>query len=231
MQNLEKLSRNINYQFKDQGLLEAALTHRSMGQGNNERLEFLGDSILNFIITDHIYQQFPKASEGRLSRLRATLVRGETLTIVARRLELGEYLKLGQGEMKSGGFRRASILADALEAIIGAVYLDGGIQAAEQLVLGLFDEQLTAAEPSESLKDPKTRLQEYLQGRKLPLPNYRLDSVTGEPHAQHFVVGCNIEGVEEQTGEGVSRRKAEQAAAHKVLEKLALLQDDKSGVS
>jgi ribonuclease-3 len=222
MQNPDVLCRALNYQFKNQSYLEMALTHRSKGGGNNERLEFLGDAILSFVITNQLYLRFPEASEGVLSRLRASLVKGDTLAELAKGLNLGDHLKLGQGELKSGGFRRSSILADALEAIIGAVYLDGGLELAEQMLLELYEKRLAQISPEVSLKDPKTRLQEYLQGRKQPLPEYQLVSVEGEAHAQHFKVACQIAGQDEACGEGSSRRKAEQAAAQQILERLGI---------
>jgi len=223
MSDLDKLSRALQYQFKDADLLVQALTHRSVGGVNNERLEFLGDSILNFVIAERLFQKFPRESEGVLSRLRASLVKGETLAELARDLNLGEYLSLGQGEMKSGGFRRASILADAFEAIVGAVYLDSGFEAAKCLLLHLFDERLKVISPNVTIKDPKTRLQEYLQGRKKVLPVYELVSLVGEAHEQQFVVACQIDDGDKQAqGQGSSRRKAEQAAAQKILEMLGL---------
>lgn len=223
MRDLDKLLRKLKYQFRDTDLLNQALTHRSVGGKNNERLEFLGDSILSFVIAERLYQQFPGESEGILSRLRASLVKGETLAELARDLDLGEYLSLGQGEMKSGGFRRASILADAFEAIIGAVYLDSNIDEVTSLLLRLFASRLEAISPNVNIKDPKTRLQEYLQGRKEDLPLYELISLEGEAHEQQFVVSCQINGGKSKAqGEGSSRRKAEQAAAEKVLELLGL---------
>ena len=223
MRDLARLTRSLQYEFCDATLLEQALTHRSVSGRNNERLEFLGDAILSFVIAERLYQQFPAESEGVLSRLRASLVKGETLAELARDLELGEYLSLGQGEMKSGGFRRASILADAFEAIIGAVYLDSDVDTIRALLLRQFDARLKTISPNATIKDPKTRLQEYLQGRRLELPIYELVSLEGEAHEQQFVVSCEINGGECQAkGEGSSRRKAEQAAAEKVLESLGL---------
>lgn len=223
MRDLDKLLRKLQYQFRDVALLEQALTHRSVGGQNNERLEFLGDSILSFVIAERLFQQFPVESEGVLSRLRASLVKGETLAELARDLDLGDYLSLGQGEMKSGGFRRASILADAFEAIIGAVYLDSDLDEVRSLLLRLFASRLNKISPKANIKDPKTRLQEYLQGRKMDLPIYELVSLEGEAHEQQFVVSCQINSGDSQAeGEGSSRRKAEQAAAEKVLELLGL---------
>lgn len=221
MRSLRTLSRKLEYTFNDTQLLEAALTHRSVGSANYERLEFLGDAILSFIISEQLYQRFSKADEGTLSRCRASLVKGETLAELASELQLGEFLNLGPGELKSGGFRRESILADALEAIIGAVYLDGGFEAVKALVLALYQDHLARVSPTVSLKDPKTRLQEYLQSRRLPLPNYEMTGAEGKAHKQTFTVTCTVEGLEQVAiGTGSSRRKAEQAAALQVLEML-----------
>ncbi|MEW5756952.1 MAG: ribonuclease III [Pseudomonadota bacterium] len=218
------LTRKLGYRFKDTTLLATALTHRSAGGLNNERLEFLGDAILNFLIAEYLYHRFPAYKEGQLSRLRASLVNGETLAELARDLELGEYLILGPGELKSGGFRRDSILADALEAVFGAVYLDGGMAPAKQIIMAVFADVLERMSPDLVLKDAKTRLQEYLQGRRLPLPEYELVSVEGESHDQHFVIRCRVSSIghEEFLGEGSSRRKAEQAAAEAVLKFLSI---------
>lgn len=216
-----KLQRSIGYQFQNSELLNQALTHRSMGGRHNERLEFLGDSLLGMIIADALYHQFPKAAEGDLSRMRATLVRGQTLAELARAFNLGEYLRLGPGELKSGGFRRESILADATEAIIGAVYLDADMESCRELVLSWYQQRLATIQPGVSQKDPKTQLQEWLQGRHLPLPEYEVVEVTGQAHNQSFVMSCKVEGQDQLiTGRGTSRRKAEQDAAHKALERL-----------
>ncbi len=211
---------NIGYHFADGTLLEAALTHRSAGSINYERLEFLGDAILNFIIAEEIYQRFPQAREGELSRLRASLVKEETLAQLARDMQLGQHLILGQGELKSGGHRRASTLADALEALIGAVYLDGGFAACRGMVVSLYRERLDVASPSTDLKDPKTRLQEYLQSRRLPPPLYNVLEISGEAHAQIFQMECIVQGRESTQGAGSSRRRAEQDAAEKMLKLL-----------
>lgn len=211
----------IGYQFGSPALLETALTHRSAGQRHNERLEFLGDAILSYVITDELYRRFPAASEGQLSRLRAGLVKGDTLAAIARDMALGDYLKLGSGELKSGGFRRSSILADAFEAVIGAIYLDGGIEAASEFIHRHFAQRLAECDPDSTLKDPKTRLQEFLQARGHALPEYRVDSVVGEPHKQTFTVTCVVEGMASVTvGVAGSRRKAEQEAARHALEQL-----------
>ncbi|MEP5763050.1 MAG: ribonuclease III [Halieaceae bacterium] len=217
----ERLQQELGYEFTDPALLELALTHRSCGSTNNERLEFLGDSILNHCVAEALFQQFTNATEGELSRMRAALVKGETLAEVARELALGDALRLGSGELKSGGQRRDSILADTLEAIIGAVLLDADVSAARDLVLRLFDARLAAVSPQAAPKDAKTSLQEYLQGRGLPLPDYQLAAVAGEDHRQQFTVVCSLsKPVLQRDATGHSRRKAEQAAAAAVLEVL-----------
>ncbi|MFA5627811.1 MAG: ribonuclease III [Thiohalomonadaceae bacterium] len=219
--NLDSLCRKLAYTFRDVSLLETALTHRSVGGHNNERLEFLGDSVLNFTISTELYRLYPKANEGTLSRLRASLVKGNTLSLVAIELNLGDYLKLGPGELKSGGYRRESILADAMEAIFGAVYLDGGIESVQQLILSLYKDRIAAVQPDANLKDPKTRLQEYLQARHLPLPNYTISAMEGEAHDQVFTISCSIEGLTKPAvATAGSRRKAEQAAASIILQEL-----------
>ncbi len=219
--DVDKLSISVGYRFQQQPLLEQALSHRSVGGKNNERLEFLGDSILSYVISVELFQRFPQVDEGGLSRLRASLVKGETLAELARKLSLGDYLKLGPGELKSGGFRRSSILADAFEALLGAIYLDSDIATVQQVILRLFEQRLNAVSPETALKDPKTRLQEYLQSRQLPLPNYEVTQITGKAHAQTFTVSCRIEGMDEAVmAEGSSRRKAEQMAAKLILDKL-----------
>lgn len=215
-----KLCEALGYQFREPRLLEEALTHRSSAGRNNERLEFLGDSILNFVIADELYNTHPQASEGELSRLRASLVRRDTLADLARGLALGEFLRLGSGELKSGGFRRASILSDALEAIFGAVYLDGGFVTCRRLILNLYQIRLAKLPAGGELKDPKTRLQEYLQARQLALPVYSILEIAGEAHAQHFTVECSLESVR-TVAVGTSRRQAEQEAARKALELVA----------
>lgn len=223
MEQPDVLCRRIEYQFTDQTLLTTALTHRSASNTNNERMEFLGDSILSYIISIELYQRFPQAQEGELSRMRASLVKGETLAIVAREIVLGDFLSLGSGELKSGGFRRSSILADAFEALIGAIYLDGGLEKAKQFVLKFFTERLAECDPNKVTKDPKTRLQEYLQARSLELPVYKVTSIEGEAHKQLFKVECRIPVTEQAfMGEGSSRRKAEQMAAEKALTELGI---------
>lgn len=220
--NFARLYRALHYEFRNPGLLQIALTHRSVGADNNERLEFLGDTILSFIITNALYTRFPHDDEGTLSRYRARLVKGETLATAARVLHLGEYLRLGPGELKSGGFDRDSILANALEAIIGAVYLDGGLVHASELVLNILQQPLENVAAVGGVKDPKTLLQELLQARRAPLPDYSVVKISGEPHAQAFTVTCCVEGLKQPVvGEGASRRKAEQDAAHKALQLLS----------
>jgi ribonuclease-3 len=220
MRDPAKLATALGYRFADAGLLAEALTHRSAGAPHNERLEFLGDAMLNAVVAGALYRRYPQATEGRLSRLRASLVNQETLAILAQTLDLGEYLRLGAGELRSGGSRRASILGDALEAVFGAVYLDGGFDACTKAILRLIEGRLEHISVV-ALKDPKTRLQEWLQSRRLPLPSYQVRRLSGEPHEQHFVVECLVEDLGRRaTGEGGSRRKAEQQAARKVLEQL-----------
>lgn len=208
------LYRLIAHDFKDDSLLTQALTHRSFSSANNERLEYLGDGALNFIIAHQLYQRFPKLPEGDLSRLRALLVKEPTLCEIARSLNIGDALRLGEGELKSGGWRRPSVLADALEAIIGAVFLDGGFVAAEALVKRLYQPLLEQINPKMIDKDPKSLLQEYLQGKKIDIPEYKLLSVSGEAHCQTFNVECHIAKLKiTAQGEGSSRRAAEQQAA------------------
>jgi ribonuclease-3 len=215
------IEHSFGYAFVQPSLLEAALTHRSAGAVHNERLEFLGDSILNCAVARLLYEAHPQADEGVLSRLRATLVSGETLAQIALQMGLGEHLRLGPGELKSGGFRRASILADTLEAILGAIFLDSGFDAAARAVDRIMAPRLSSLPAADLLKDPKTRLQEALQAQGLALPVYTLTAVSGDAHAQSFTVTCEVPilglaGV----GEGGSRRRAEQLAATKLLEAL-----------
>jgi ribonuclease-3 len=215
------LSKRLAYSFVNANLLTQALTHRSFSAQNNERLEFLGDGALNFMIAHQLYQRFPTIAEGDLSRLRAQLVKESTLSEIAISLDLGDVLKLGEGELKSAGWRRPSILADAVEAIIGAVYLDGGFAAAEALVAHLFAKKLDTIDPKVIDKDPKSLLQELLQGKKIAVPEYSVTHLDGEAHAQVFIVECWIEKLNIRTvGEGTSRRIAEQQAAQLALEKL-----------
>lgn len=219
--NQQDLSKRLAYRFINAGLLTQALTHRSYSAQNNERLEFLGDGALNFMVAHQLYQRFPNIAEGDLSRLRAQLVKESTLSDIAMSLNLGEALKLGEGELKSAGWRRPSILADAVEAIIGAVYLDGGFSAVELLVARLFASKLDTIDPKIIDKDPKSLLQELLQGSKIAVPKYTVTHLEGEAHAQVFVVECWIDKLNISTvGEGTSRRIAEQQAAQLALEKL-----------
>lgn len=218
---LDRLQRDIGYRFRDERLLEQALTHRSFGQPNNERLEFLGDSVLNCVIAIALFERFGELREGELSRLRASLVCQDALHRIALRLGLGEYLRLGEGEMKSGGFRRPSILADALEAVFAAVYLDSGFEAARGVIDGLYASTIADIDPRVAAKDPKTALQEWLQGRKLPLPAYVTLGVHGEAHAQEFEVACEVHALKlRTTGRGASRRAAEQQSAELALAQL-----------
>ncbi|HAS2713015.1 TPA: ribonuclease III [Vibrio cholerae] len=218
---MNKLTSKLGYTFKETELLNLALTHRSANGKHNERLEFLGDSILSFVIADELYRRFPKVNEGDMSRMRATLVRGNTLAELGREFDLGDYLKLGPGELKSGGFRRDSILADAVEAIIGAIYLDSVLETARSIVLEWYHGRLEEIKPGASQKDPKTRLQEFLQGRRKPLPVYTVTNIKGEAHNQEFTVACEVAGMDTPViGKGTSRRKAEQAAAETALEQL-----------
>jgi ribonuclease-3 len=216
--DLADLERRLGHAFADAGLAGQALTHRSFGTPHNERLEFLGDSLLNCAVATILYERFPKLPEGDLSRLRAGLVNQSSLSEVATALALGERLRLGEGELKSGGFRRPSILADAVEALLGAVYLDAGFDAVRKCVQVLLEAKLEAAQGAPVNKDPKTELQEHLQGRKLQLPRYAVMKTEGEAHDQTFTVDCVVDDLGlKATGQGASRRAAEQAAAQGVL--------------
>lgn len=218
---LARLEMRLDYQFRQPELLRQAMTHRSHGNKNNERLEFLGDSILGFVVSGLLYQHYPEVSEGDLSRLRARLVRGESLAEIARAFEFGEALLLGPGEMKSGGHRRDSILADSVEAVIGAIYLDGGFEQCEAWLQQVIQPRMEALPPVAQLKDPKTRLQEWLQARKQPVPQYEVIKVEGEGHQQRFTIRCQIrEPAMTLEGHGRSRRKAEQEAALALIEQL-----------
>lgn len=215
------LYRKLQYRFIDDQLVESALTHRSFGANNNERLEFLGDSILNLVIAETLYFKFPKASEGDLSRLRAALVKGDTLAEIALELDLGAHLKLGEGELKSGGCRRPSILADTVEAIIGAIYLDASMEVAKSAVLQWYSERLQNITLVSSEKDPKTLLQEWLQARKRPLPTYDVVNVKGESHNQLFTIRCDVNAhVTPTVATANSRKNAEKEAAGLMLDKL-----------
>jgi ribonuclease-3 len=215
------VERSFGHVFATPALCDTAVTHRSAGADHNERLEFLGDSILNCAVARLLFDAHPLADEGALSRLRASLVSGDTLAQIAGELGLGEFLRLGPGELKSGGFRRASILADALEALLGAIFLDAGFDAAAAAVARIIGPRMSDLPAADALKDPKTRLQEVLQGRGLALPTYTLTAVGGDPHAQAFTVTCEVPvlGVA-AVGEGASRRRAEQLAAAKVIDLL-----------
>ncbi|GGW85970.1 ribonuclease III [Alteromonas halophila] len=227
MQGIDKyaaLQKAIGYTFEDTRLLEQALTHRSAAKNHNERLEFLGDAVLGLVIADTLYRQFPAVPEGKLTRMRSTLVKGDTLAELAREADMGDLLKLGQGELKSGGHRRSSILADAVEAVLGAIYLESGLSVTQAVIQRLWQSRIAKLDPHAHPKDNKTRLQEFLQSRKLPLPSYDVTSVSGKDHDQTFEVVCHVGLLKEPVkGKGSSRRKAEQDAAQKTLEML----DDK----
>ncbi|GLQ31203.1 ribonuclease III [Litoribrevibacter albus] len=214
------LYNQLGYHFQDEALLELALSHRSVGGKNNERLEFLGDSILNYVIGEDLYHRFSDAQEGQLSRLRARMVKGATLAELGREFGLSEYMKMGSGELKSGGYRRDSILADAVEAIIGAIHLEnhGDMAACKRVILNWYQSRLEKLSVKDTLKDPKTRLQEFLQSRQQPLPQYEVVNVKGQAHQQTFFVECRVESLEEVAyGKGTSRRIAEQVAAGEAL--------------
>lgn len=214
----QRLEAALGHGFGRPELLRQALTHRSFGSSHNERLEFLGDSLLNCVVAAALYQRFAALKEGELSRLRASLVRQETLAEIARGLGLGELLQLGEGELKSGGARRPSILADALEALFGAIYVDAGFDAVRRVIERLYEPAMTRIDPNDSGKDPKTALQEILQGRHLPLPRYTLLATSGEAHAQQFEIECVVADLGiRSTGTGASRRIAEQQAAQRAI--------------
>ena len=219
--NLERIQQRIGYCFQQPDLLAQALTHRSHSTPHNERLEFLGDSVLGCVIADELCRRFNRLEEGVLTRLRASLVRQESLHQVAQALELGDCLRLGEGELKSGAYTRPSILADALEAIFGAVFMDGGYEPARALIVRLYAEALDQLDPRAPGKDPKTRLQEWLQSRRMALPQYAITATQGAAHNQSFEVECAIPDLSVRaTGSGASRRAAEQAAAQGVYELL-----------
>ena len=214
----DTLVARLGYAPRDRGLFVVALTHRSAEGPNNERLEFLGDSVLNLLLSERLYREFPIASEGDLSRLRARLVSEEPLAEIAQEMQLGELLLLGSGELKTGGFRRQSILADAFEALCGALYLDGGPEVVRAIIGPMFESRIAGLPEPASLKDAKTRLQEHLQASGRPLPVYTVKRTSGEPHAQIFLVGCSVPQLSIETeGEGPSRRRAEQIAAQAAL--------------
>ncbi len=221
IKDLDPLCTRLGYHFKDISLLKVALSHRSIGKNNNERLEFLGDSVVGYVIAQELYQRLTDDSEGNLSRYRSLLVKGDTLASIARQFEVGKYLKLGGGELKSGGYRRDSILADAMEAIIGAITLDSDIEQARQCILNWYKTRLDNI-TSLDLKDPKTRLQEYLQSRKYELPQYKVVSVNGKEHAQIFQVDCTVTELGQTiSAQGKTRRAAEQKSAELMLEKIS----------
>lgn len=217
-----RLENTLGHVFSHRELLQQALTHRSHGSSHNERVEFLGDSILNCVVAALLFDRFPELREGELSRLRATLVRQETLFEIARTLSLGDFLQLGEGEMKSGGFRRPSILADALEALFGAIFLDAGFERARAVIARIYQPYLAEIDPSNPAKDPKTALQELLQGRRLPLPQYVLQFTRGEAHEQEFEIECRVPVLDVRAvGSGGSRRAAEQEAARRAFEMIS----------
>lgn len=216
----------LSYEPRDPGLFVAALTHRSASGANNERLEFLGDAVINLLVAEHLYRVFPDATEGDLSRLRARVVSAEPLAEIAAEIRLGDALALGSGELKTGGFRRQSILADALEAVCGAVFLDAGLDGARHVIATLFERRIAALPAPEELKDAKTRLQEYLQSRGIALPRYGLERTEGEAHAQTFWASCEVPSLAlRASGSGSTRRRAEQEAAELILRGIESTQD------
>ena len=220
---LVALQKQINYSFKNIDLLIHALTHRSANKIHNERLEYLGDSILSYVIAEALFERFPKVDEGDLSQMRSSLVCGETLAKMGQNFNIGDSMILGPGELKSGGHRRESIISDAVEAIIGAIYLDSDIQTIKQLILAWYQTRLVQIQPGIKQKDSKTRLQEYLQGQRQNRPVYLIVEVIGDDHDQEFVVQCKLENDDDQyLGRGVNRRKAEQAAAQMAIDKLGI---------
>lgn len=217
--DIEGFGLRIGYRFNDRELLRRAFTHRSHGAAHNERLEFLGDSVVNCAVALELYHKFPRLPEGELSRLRANLVNQQSLAAIAQQFAFGEQLQLGEGEIRSGGARRPSILADAVEAVVGAAFLDGGFEAAGKVVRALFGAALDSVDPATSGKDPKTLLQEYLQARRIALPQYAVVATRGEAHEQQFEVECVIPELRIRSlGEGASRRSAEQEAARQAYE-------------
>ncbi|VFP87270.1 ribonuclease III [Candidatus Erwinia haradaeae] len=223
LQKINHLQRKIGYTFTSIQLLQEALTHRSSSSHNNERLEFLGDSILSYVITLALYHRFVSVNEGNMSRMRASLVCGDTLSDLAIDFDLGSCLRLGRGELKSGGYRRKSILSNTVEALIGGVFLDSDINTVEKMILKWYSSRLNNMRPEYKQKDPKTLLQEFLQARHLPLPSYILIEVNGQDHNQQFIIHCQVSGILEPViGTGSSRRKAEQATAEKALSHLGV---------
>jgi ribonuclease-3 len=219
LKSLQQLQAVIHYQFKDENLLQTALTHRSYSKNNNnETLEFLGDSVLGLVMSEYLYLRLDNATEGELSRVRASLVKEDALATVSRDISLGDFLRLGSGELKSGGFRRDSILSDAMEALFGAIYLDGGFEACRKVILFLYDEYVVTLPSPGDLKDPKTTLQEYLQGLRYDLPEYMVVRTEGKSHNQTFTVECRVGALDiVAEGRGTSRKKAEQMAASRAL--------------
>lgn len=219
--NYKPLYEALDYRFNDLKLLEQALTHRSADKQHNERLEYLGDAVLGMCIAEVLYRKFPKQPEGKLTRMRSNLVKGHTLSAIARELSLGQFIRLGSGEMKSGGHRRDSILADAVEALLGAIYLESGLHAASAVIDRLFSSRIAELDPNIQIKDNKTQLQEYLQSRQIELPNYEVVSISGKDHAQTFEVRCRVDTLDlSESAKGKSRRIAEQEAAKTILEKI-----------
>jgi ribonuclease III len=220
-QAASKVLRTLGYRFEDETLLTRALTHRSVGARHNERLEFLGDALLGMVVADYLFATYPDADEGQLTRTRATLVNRDSLAAVARGLELGDLLHLGEGELKSGGWRRESILANAVEALLGAIYLDGGMEACRSAVLRLLESRLADIDPDSTSKDAKTELQEFLQSRRRSLPEYKTMDISGPSHQQIFTVSCLVDSLSDPVvANGPTRRKAEQAAARATLDLL-----------
>lgn len=217
----QHLSKVIAYEFKDRALLELAFTHRSAAKQHNERLEFLGDAVLGMVIAEILYEKFPTQPEGKLTRMRSSLVKGETLAKIAQEHDLGKLIKLGSGEMKSGGNRRASTLADVVESILGAIYLEAGLEVVRLTIDKLWRARIDKLDPNIQIKDNKTQLQEYLQSRQLPLPEYEVIEIKGKDHNQTFRVSCKTQVFTDALiGEGKSRRFAEQDAAQQTLEKI-----------
>jgi len=218
LDKLVGLMRKLDHEFADVSILRLALTHRSKGSNNYERLEFLGDSILGFVVADWLYKHYPKLAEGKLSRMRSSLVRKETLAQVARQLNMSNYLILGEGELKSGGFNRDSILADTIESIIGALYLDAGFEVASQFIYSNFKDQFEGISIQSTFKDAKSKLQEAMQKQGYDLPNYEIVETLGEQHEQQFTIECSLITLDiSSRATARARRSAEQAAAEKVL--------------
>ncbi|MCY4046211.1 MAG: ribonuclease III [Cellvibrionales bacterium] len=220
MKDFQALLSCINYQPDNKALFEQALTHRSFGRDNNERLEFIGDALLDLVIGASLFERFPDLAEGELSHLRSILVKGDTLAIIGLEIGLDKYIRLGLGEKKSGGAKRPSIIADAFEAFIGAIYLDGGFEASKAWVLSLFESRLAAINPNVNTKDAKTQLQEFLQAKKHPLPSYHLTKTQGKQHQQIFTIACRVEGEDPVEATGTSKKLAEQNAAYAMMQKL-----------